>query len=128
MPCPDPLPSSPWAAHARPRLKFSPPWLHIAGFNRARRKGLAALPRQGSMKPENFPEENGFGAGQDDLTPESCQEKRRWIPENFWEDVRQLLVLAAPLVRSREGRFPPSTTTPQLSSIPNLRLSSLLRS
>ncbi|NXR31023.1 S47A2 protein, partial [Zosterops hypoxanthus] len=47
---------------------------------------------------ENFPEENGFGAGQEDLTPESCQEKRRWIPENFWEDVRQLLVLAAPLI------------------------------
>ncbi|KAM4886925.1 multidrug and toxin extrusion protein 2-like [Sylvia borin] len=54
------------------------------------------------MKPENFPEENGFGegraAGQGDPIPESCQEKRRWIPENFWEDVRQLLVLAAPLI------------------------------
>ncbi|NXV07065.1 S47A1 protein, partial [Cettia cetti] len=51
---------------------------------------------------ENFPEENGFGEGradgQGDLTPESCQKKRRWIPENFWEDVRQLLVLAAPLI------------------------------
>ncbi|NXN03795.1 S47A1 protein, partial [Sylvia borin] len=48
------------------------------------------------------PEENGFGegraAGQGDPIPESCQEKRRWIPENFWEDVRQLLVLAAPLI------------------------------
>ncbi|NXR49404.1 S47A1 protein, partial [Hippolais icterina] len=48
------------------------------------------------------PEENGIGdgraAGQGDVTPESCQEKRRWIPENFWEDVRQLLVLAAPLI------------------------------
>ncbi|XP_053851178.1 multidrug and toxin extrusion protein 1-like isoform X3 [Vidua macroura] len=54
------------------------------------------------MKPENFPEENGFGegraAGQGNLTPESCQKKRRWIPENFWEDVRQLLVLAGPLI------------------------------
>ncbi|XP_066419366.1 multidrug and toxin extrusion protein 1-like [Molothrus aeneus] len=54
------------------------------------------------MKPESFPEENGFGegraAGQGDLTPESCQKKRRWIPENFWEDVRQLLVLAGPLI------------------------------
>ncbi|NWY44383.1 S47A2 protein, partial [Sylvia atricapilla] len=52
---------------------------------------------------ENFPEENGFGEGrtadrQGDPTPESCQEKHRWIPENFWEDVRQLLVLAAPLI------------------------------
>ncbi|NXQ16464.1 S47A1 protein, partial [Peucedramus taeniatus] len=48
------------------------------------------------------PEENGFGegrdAGQGSLTPESCQKKRRWIPENFWEDVRQLLVLAGPLI------------------------------
>lgn len=68
------------------------------------------------MKPENFPEENGFGEGradgQGDLTSESCQEKRRWIPENFWGDVRELLVLAAPLVRSREGEIPPSATTP----------------
>ncbi|NXD28603.1 S47A1 protein, partial [Spelaeornis formosus] len=51
---------------------------------------------------ESFPEENGFGegkaAGQGDLTPESSQKKRRWIPENFWEDVRQLLVLAGPLI------------------------------
>ncbi|NXI16670.1 S47A2 protein, partial [Irena cyanogastra] len=48
------------------------------------------------------PEENGFGegraAGQGDLTPGSCQEKRRWIPEYFWQDVRQLLVLAGPLI------------------------------
>ncbi|NXR77778.1 S47A2 protein, partial [Pycnonotus jocosus] len=48
------------------------------------------------------PEENGFGEGradgQGDLTSESCQEKRRWIPENFWGDVRELLVLAAPLI------------------------------
>ncbi|NXB72667.1 S47A1 protein, partial [Donacobius atricapilla] len=51
---------------------------------------------------ESFPEENGIGegraAGQAGLTPDSCQKKRRWIPENFWEDVRQLLVLAAPLI------------------------------
>ncbi|NXW67179.1 S47A2 protein, partial [Hirundo rustica] len=51
---------------------------------------------------ESFPEENGIGegraAGQGGLTPETCQKKRRWIPENFWEDVRQLLVLAAPLI------------------------------
>ncbi|NWZ81948.1 S47A2 protein, partial [Poecile atricapillus] len=51
---------------------------------------------------ESFPEENGFGegrdAGQGNLTPGSCQKKRRWIPENFWEDVRQLLVLAGPLI------------------------------
>ncbi|NWX31524.1 S47A1 protein, partial [Notiomystis cincta] len=50
---------------------------------------------------ENLPEENGFregnAAGQDSLTPESC-EKKRWIPEFFWEDVRQLLVLAGPLI------------------------------
>ncbi|XP_074413118.1 multidrug and toxin extrusion protein 1 isoform X2 [Zonotrichia albicollis] len=54
------------------------------------------------MKPESFPEENGLGegraAGQGDLTAESCQKKRRWIPENFWEDARQLLVLAGPLI------------------------------
>ncbi|NXT61739.1 S47A2 protein, partial [Chaetops frenatus] len=51
---------------------------------------------------ENFPEENGFregrAAGQGNPTPESCQKKRRWIPENFWENVRQLLVLAGPLI------------------------------
>ncbi|NWY65205.1 S47A1 protein, partial [Erithacus rubecula] len=51
---------------------------------------------------ENIPEENGIGegktAGQGNLTPGSCQKKRRWIPENFWEDVRQLLVLAGPLI------------------------------
>ncbi|XP_009093215.1 multidrug and toxin extrusion protein 1 isoform X1 [Serinus canaria] len=54
------------------------------------------------MKPESFPEENGLGEGraasQGDLVPESCQKKRRWIPENFWEDARQLLVLAGPLI------------------------------
>ncbi|NXO27091.1 S47A1 protein, partial [Cisticola juncidis] len=48
------------------------------------------------------PEENGYGegraSGQGDLTPESCQKKRRWIPETFWEDARQLLVLAGPLI------------------------------
>lgn len=69
------------------------------------------------MKPETFPEENGFGegraAGQGDLTPGSCEKKRRWIPEYFWEDVRNLLVLAAPLVRTRAGgETPPSTSTP----------------
>ncbi|NWT15371.1 S47A1 protein, partial [Vireo altiloquus] len=50
---------------------------------------------------ENFPEENGSGegkaAGQGDLTPVSC-EKRRRIPKYFWKDVRKLLVLAAPLI------------------------------
>ncbi|NXN80863.1 S47A1 protein, partial [Bombycilla garrulus] len=48
------------------------------------------------------PEENGFGegrnAGQGNLTAGNCQKKRRWIRENFWEDVRQLLVLAGPLI------------------------------
>lgn len=83
------------------------------------------------MKPETFPEENGFGegraAGQGDLTPESCEKKRRWIPEYFWEDVRNLLVLAAPLVRTREERLPPAHP-PLLASTPNLQLSSVLRS
>lgn len=83
------------------------------------------------MKPENFPEENGFGegkaAGQGNLTAGSCQKKRRWMPDNFWGDVRQLLVLAGPLVRSREERFPPAQA-PLLISIPNLQLSSALRS
>lgn len=86
---------------------------------------------QGSMKPESFPEENGLGEGkaasQGNLTAGSCQKKRRWIPEHFWEDVRQLLVLAGPLVRSREEKFPPAAS-PLLTSIPNLQLSSVLRS
>ncbi|NXO40770.1 S47A1 protein, partial [Locustella ochotensis] len=47
-------------------------------------------------------EENGIGerkaAGRGDVTAESYKKKRRWIPENFWQDVRQLLVLAAPLI------------------------------
>ncbi|NXQ54694.1 S47A1 protein, partial [Anthoscopus minutus] len=48
------------------------------------------------------PEENGFGegraAGQSSATGGSCPKKRRWIPENFWKDVRRLLVLAGPLI------------------------------
>ncbi|NXQ42829.1 S47A1 protein, partial [Catharus fuscescens] len=48
------------------------------------------------------PEENGLGEGkaasQGDLTAGSCPKKRRWIPEYFWGDVRQLLVLAGPLI------------------------------
>ncbi|NXU40431.1 S47A1 protein, partial [Drymodes brunneopygia] len=48
------------------------------------------------------PEENGVGEGRADgqatLTPASSEKKRRWIPEYFWEDVRQLLVLAGPLI------------------------------
>lgn len=65
------------------------------------------------MKPESFPEENGLGegraAGQGDLTAESCQKKRRWIPENLWEDARQLLVLAGPLVRESPQHNHPTT-------------------
>ncbi|NXU09649.1 S47A1 protein, partial [Pardalotus punctatus] len=51
---------------------------------------------------ESFPEENGFtegrAAAQGDLTPGNSEKGRRWIPENFWEDVRNLLVLAGPLI------------------------------
>ncbi|KAF2984120.1 hypothetical protein EK904_010475 [Melospiza melodia maxima] len=70
------------------------------------RRGLAAAAAIAvllvGILPESFPEENGIGegraAGQGALTAESCQKKRRWIPEHFWEDARQLLVLAGPLL------------------------------
>ncbi|XP_023795089.1 multidrug and toxin extrusion protein 1-like isoform X2 [Cyanistes caeruleus] len=85
--------AAPTAAHTQPERERQP---LPAGRRSCAEAG------EGSMKPESFPEENGFGegrdAGQGNLTPGSCQKKRRWIPESFWEDVRQLLVLAGPLI------------------------------
>ncbi|KAM7001192.1 uncharacterized protein RBU47_011052 [Passerculus sandwichensis] len=73
-----------------------------AGAASSAARGSWGQAGQGTMKPESFPEENGIGegraAGQGALTAERCQRKRRWIPEHFWEDARQLLVLAGPLI------------------------------
>uniref|UniRef100_A0A8C9G4D6 Multidrug and toxin extrusion protein 1 n=1 Tax=Pavo cristatus TaxID=9049 RepID=A0A8C9G4D6_PAVCR len=64
------------------------------------------------------PEENGISEGTADGRRKKCRWMQRLIPDSFWEDAKQLLVLAGPLVRTQRGEQPRATKHAALLSPP----------
>lgn len=46
------------------------------------------------------PASNAVAVTQEDPGPSGCKKLCRWIPSNFWEEAKKILVLAGPLVRA----------------------------